>query len=81
MHNITIGRYKPNEAVATRIHCDVDGTEVSRELVQAHTGWIEGVRDDGTTWVMFMDDRGNPLMFWPQREPDGTVRGNPIELS
>lgn len=80
MQNITIGRYKDIEAVATRIHCDENGDEVSREQFKAHAGWIEGTRDDGTLWIMFMDAAGSPQMFWAQREEDGAVVGEPIEL-
>lgn len=81
MHNVTIGRYKTAEAIATRIRCDAVGNELSREQFQAHTGWIEGIRGDGTKWILFMDEHGNPQTFWPLREPDGAVLGDPIELS
>lgn len=81
MQNITIGRYSEGEAVATRIHCDAEGNEVSREQVQAHAGWIEGVRDDGTTWIMYMDAGGSPECFWPIRDESGAVSGDPVILS
>ncbi|WP_159840191.1 hypothetical protein [Nocardia sp. CY41] len=81
MQNITIGRYKPGQCTATRIHHDDDGNEVSREEFDPHAGWIEGIRDDGTSWIMFMDANGSPQCFWPQREPDGAVVGDAIELT
>jgi len=80
MQNITIGRYKPGQLTATRVHHDNDGNEVSRETFEPHAGWIEGVRDDGSTWIMFMDAEGSPQMFWAQREPDGAVIGPGIVL-
>lgn len=81
MHNITIGRYKPGEAVATRVRHDDDGNEIGRETFQAHAGWIEGVRDDGTSWIMFLDAQGGPQVYWGQREADGAVTGEMIDLA
>ncbi|MGI5216280.1 hypothetical protein [Nocardia sp. CA-290969] len=81
MQNITIGRYPGGALTATRIHHDDAGHEVSRETFPAHAGWIEGIRDDGTRWVMYMDAAGSPEMFWPGREPDGAVIGHGIDLS
>lgn len=43
-------------------------------------GWIEGVRDDGSRWVMFIDAQGSPQTFWAHREPDGAVIGPAIDL-
>ncbi|BCO56148.1 hypothetical protein MINTM005_13920 [Mycobacterium intracellulare] len=43
-------------------------------------GWIEGVRDDGSTWIMFVNSSGSPVLFWNQREEDGAVIGEPILL-
>ena len=36
---------------------------------------------DGTTWILFMDEHGNPGVFWPHRDPDGAVHGDPLDLS
>lgn len=80
MHNITIGRYKTGEATATRVHCDEDGHELHREQYQAHTGWGEGVRDDGTTWIMYLDEHASPLIFWGRRDEDGAVAGPGVVL-
>lgn len=81
MQNITIGRYRPGDLTATRVHHDDDGNEVSRETFDPHAGWIEGVRDDGTTWIMFMDAHGSPECFWARRESNGGVIGDGIDLS
>lgn len=42
-------------------------------------GLVEGERDDGSTWIMFLDENGSPLVFWAQRE-DGAVVGDGIPL-
>lgn len=81
MNNITIGRYRTGECVATRIHCDADAAEVSREEFQPHAGWIEGVRDDESTWIMYLDAEGSPRCFWARRELDGGVIGEPTLLA
>lgn len=50
--------------------------------VESHQygGWIEGVRNDGTTWIMFLGDDGNPQTFFAVREPDGGVVSDPVVL-
>lgn len=86
MQNITIGRYKPTPGgpfsdlpVAVK---DDEGTVVSTTDVSAYfDGWIEGVRDDGSTWIMWLDATGNPTTFYPNRDADGGVIGDPIILS
>ncbi|MFV8049710.1 hypothetical protein [Mycobacterium sp. 48b] len=86
MQNITIGRYKPTPGgpfsdlpVPVK---DDEGTVVSTTDVSAHfDGWIEGVRDDGSTWIMWLDASGNPTVFYPNRDADGGVIGDPVDLS
>lgn len=46
-----------------------------------YAGFIEGTRDDGSTWIMWLDDAGSPAVFWGQREPDGAVIGEGVDLS
>lgn len=41
-----------------------------------YAGCIEGETDDGTQWIMFMDEAGKPEVFWPTRTPAGAVPGN-----
>lgn len=77
MQNITIGRYKP---WPTPLPPNVEDT------ADHFDGWIEGVRDDGSTWIMFLDAHGSPQVFWADREPEdgdypGGVVGDPIDLS
>jgi hypothetical protein len=44
------------------------------------SGLIEGERDDGTTWIMFLDQNGSPECFWARRDEGGGVLGDPILL-
>lgn len=80
MQNISITRYRDNEAIATRIHHDDEGNEISREDFKAHAGRIEGTRDDGTRWVMHLDAEGNPQTYWDRLDANGVVGGNMIDL-
>jgi hypothetical protein len=43
-------------------------------------GLVEGVRDDGTTWILFLDDHGSPALYWAERDLDGGVIGDPVIL-
>lgn len=43
--------------------------------------WIEGVRDDGTSWIMFLNADGSPSSYFGRREPDGGVIGLAVPLS
>lgn len=74
MQRITIGRYGTIPADVPR----------SKDVVPAqdmYAGWIEGVRDDGTEWILFMDHAGSPSLFWPVRDSEsGAVDGNPVVL-
>ncbi|OBS02502.1 hypothetical protein A9W98_14520 [Mycobacterium gordonae] len=46
-----------------------------------YAGLVEGTRDDGTTWIMWLDESGNPTLYWGSREDDGTVVGEPVPLA
>jgi hypothetical protein len=75
VQNITIGRYTERER---RIRRDEPGDIQSVE--QSYAGWIEGVRDDGSTWIMWLDAAGSPEIYWGRRDPDGGVIGDGIPL-
>ncbi|WP_280412559.1 hypothetical protein [Nocardia asiatica] len=79
MHNITIGRYKASEGNITRIHVGADGTEV-REVAHSYAGWVEGIREHGTSWILWLDADGSPVMYYGRREPNGAVIGDPVIL-
>ncbi|WP_131828895.1 hypothetical protein [Mycolicibacterium conceptionense] len=57
--------------------------EIGRYPVPAEgwAGYVEGTRDDGSTWVMFLDESGSPAQFYGRREPDGAVVGDPVVLT
>ena len=44
------------------------------------SGWIEGTREDGTSWITYLDANGAPALHWPQRDADGSVVGEPVLL-
>lgn len=86
MQNITIGRYSRSEAAHEPVMHDID-SETSQTFVaevvdvaDLYAGWIEGVRDDGSSWIMWLDAQGNPEIFWAQRDADGGIVGDPIML-
>lgn len=77
MQNITIGRYGPGESTVLR----TDDGETIQQIPDAYAGWIEGIREDGSTWIMYLDAAGSPQVFWPRRDPDGGVIGDGIPLA
>lgn len=76
MQNITIGRYKPNAPLLA----GTAGIEVAIDVSSVFDGWIEGVRDDGSTWIMWLDALGNPTVYYGQRDETGAVVGDPVVL-
>jgi hypothetical protein len=43
-------------------------------------GLIEGETEDGERWIIFMDAKGKPSIYWPRRDEDGAVVGNALVL-
>jgi hypothetical protein len=43
-------------------------------------GWVEGVRDDGTSWILFIDENGSPAEFFAQRDESGAILGEGVAL-
>lgn len=76
MQRITIGRYKPYNLPITA-KPGVTVTDVADDF----DGWVEGVRDDGSSWILFIDPDGSPSVFWPTRDEEGAVIGDPIRLA
>lgn len=52
-----------------------------REGNGSWSGWIEGTREDGTSWITFLDENGAPSLHYPNRDERGGVIGEPIVLS
>lgn len=75
MQNITIGRYNQ---VPDDVARPADGPEFAQDR---WAGWIEGQRDDGTTWILWLNHEGSPEVYWPAREPSGAVIGDPVKLT
>lgn len=72
MSNITIGRYDG---------CSQTTPEgVESPLTDTWSGWIEGITDDGSSWITYLDGSGRPVLHWPAREESGAVIGEPVEL-
>lgn len=46
-----------------------------------YAGLVEGERDDGSTWIMWLDEHGSPQLFFAQRDEGGGVLGDPVVLS
>lgn len=44
-------------------------------------GYIEGTADDGSTWIIWLGSDGKPSTYYPHRDQDGAVIGDPILLS
>ncbi|MCX8559749.1 hypothetical protein OS122_02400 [Mycolicibacterium mucogenicum] len=74
MQNITIGRYG-------KIPADVPRQAGVTPVQDLFDGWIEGVRDDGTTWIMWLDAHGSPTAFYAERDEDGGVASEPVNLA
>lgn len=77
MQNITIGRY----GLGDFTHLQTEDGTPAEKIAAQFAGWIEGTRDDGSTWIMYLDAHGGPETFWAQREEDGAVIGDPIILT
>lgn len=44
------------------------------------SGLIEGERDDGSTWIMWLDDKGDPTAYWANRDEGGGIMGAGVDL-
>lgn len=76
MQRVTIGRYGTIPADIPR-----PADPALTPAQDMYAGWIEGVRDDGTEWVMFLDKDGGPECYWARRAGDGGVLGDPVNLA
>jgi hypothetical protein len=43
-------------------------------------GWVEGTRNDGSTWILFVDQDGSPAEFFAQRDESGAILGDGVAL-
>jgi hypothetical protein len=42
--------------------------------------WAGCVYDDAESWIIFLDKDGRPSLYWPERDENGGVIGEPIVL-
>jgi hypothetical protein len=45
-----------------------------------YAGYIEGLADNGQSWIVYLDPLGRPDSYWAWCAPDGAVAGDPIPL-
>jgi hypothetical protein len=45
-----------------------------------YAGWVEGTRDDGTSWILFIDENSSPAEFFAQRDESGAILGEAVAL-
>lgn len=43
-------------------------------------GLVEGERDDGSTWIMWLDDSGSPAVYFAHRGEGGETIGDGLVL-
>lgn len=69
MPDVKIARYNPNECFGVGPN--------GEHLAFSWSGYIE---DGNASWIMFLNDAGQPALFWNKRDEDGGVIGKPIKL-
>lgn len=84
MQRITISRYNPTNSIDLQCELAEDGKSARLvDITDHYSGVVEGERDDGTTWSMFIDAHGSPELFWSEQTPtsidaDGNVVGGGV---
>lgn len=82
MQRVTISRFTKGSDFALNSTCELtddDGTVTVVPIESQYSAVIEGDRDDGSRWIMFVDADGSPELFWSERDPDGfDADGNQI---
>lgn len=83
MQRITIGRYRDddnNDRPVPPMGRDDIPNDVPQKFSDHYDGWIEGVRNDGSEWIMFIDSAGSPQVIWLDRDESGSAWGPPTLL-
>lgn len=68
--DVKIGRYNPEECWGV----GPDGEHLP-------FGWSGYIEDGAESWILFLDEAGRPKLFWDERDENGGVIGDPIELA
>lgn len=79
MQRISVERYRADDPSLCCVQED-DQEPRCVPIIEEYAGFIEGVRDDGTRWIMYIDAHGSPQIFWRERDEDGAVIGEGIPL-
>lgn len=75
MQRITIGRYGTIPADVSR-----PADPALTPAQDMYAGWVEGVRNDGTEWVLYIDKDGSPEVYFATRDTGGGVESEPVVL-
>ncbi len=46
-------------------------------ITKDFAGYIEPA---DKSWIIYLDAQGRPALYWPKRDSDGGVVGEPVEL-
>lgn len=50
-------------------------------ITREYAGWIEGIRNDGSAWIMWLDENGSPTQYFAHRYVAGGIEGEAVALS
>lgn len=50
-------------------------------IAREYAGWIEGIRNDGSTWIIWLDESGSPTQYFAHRDVGGGIKGEAVALS
>lgn len=51
------------------------------DVAEDCAGLIEGETEDGEQWIIYMDAKGRPRVYWPRRDEGGGVMGQGLPLN
>jgi len=44
------------------------------------SGLVEGTRDDGSTWILWLDEHGSPSVYFARRDESGATTSDAVLL-
>ncbi|MCW2092482.1 UNVERIFIED_ORG: hypothetical protein M2328_005762 [Rhodococcus erythropolis] len=56
------------------------GRYENESIASEFAGWIEGIRNDGSTWIMWLDENDSPTQYFARRDADGGIDGESVAL-
>ncbi|MFF8327860.1 hypothetical protein ACH49M_21375 [Rhodococcus qingshengii] len=63
------------------MQCIAIGRHEHESVTREYADWIEGIRNDGSTWIMWLDENGSPTQSFAHRDVDGGIEGEAVALS